>query len=227
MKSAIRAPVTRAWEDVTLHSIVSKIASEAGLRPVVSETIAAAHWGYIAQTAESNLNFLTRLAAPLDATAKPAGDALVVQKRGDGKTAAGDPLEPPTLDRSELSNWRWQLDGRAIYRKIEAEWSDPGSAARHLVSRGEGQPARRLRHCHASKDEAERAADGALSRAERGAMKISVDVAGFRPSLLAGASVTLTGLRPELDGEWHLTRVEHRLGGALFTSFEATKGVPE
>lgn len=227
MKSAIRAPMTRAWENVTLQSIVAKIAAEAGLKPVVSASIAEAQWGYIAQTAESNLNFLTRLAAPLDATAKPAGDALVVQKRGEGKTAAGDTLEPPTLASAELSSWRWQLDGRAIYRKIEAEWSEPGAARRNLVTRGAGKPVRRLRHCHASKPEAERAAEGALSQATRGAMKISVEVAGFRPALLAGTSVVLTGLRPELDGEWHLTQVQHRLGGALTTSFEATKGEPE
>ncbi|MBN2740065.1 MAG: phage tail protein [Rhodobacteraceae bacterium] len=227
MKSDIRAPRTRGWENVLLSQIVAKIAAEARLSPVVSSSIASAHWGYIAQTAESNLHFLTRLALPLDATAKPAGDALIVQKRGEGKTAAGDTLTPPTLSRSELSNWRWQLDGREIYRKIEAEWSEIGKGKRHLISRGDGKPVKRLRHCHASQAEAERAADGALSKAERGAMKISVDVAGFRPSMLAGAKVTLSGLRTELNGEWHLTRVRHRFGGALFTSFEATKGEPE
>ncbi|MEO1949098.1 contractile injection system protein, VgrG/Pvc8 family [Thioclava sp.] len=224
MKSEVRAPQTRAWEDVTLQSIVAKIAAEAKLRPVVSASIASAHWGYIAQTAESNLHFLTRLAAPLDATAKPVGDALVVQKRGEGKSAAGDKLEPPSLTRSQLTSWRWDLDGRKIYRKIEAEWSEPGAGKRHLVTRGKDKPSKRLRHCYASKEEAERAADGALSAAARGALKISIEVAGFRPSLLAGASVKLDGLRPELNGEWHLTRVQHRFGGALFTSFEATKG---
>lgn len=226
MKSEVRAPQTRAWENLTLREIVAKIAAEANLRPVVSASIAEAHWGYIAQTAESNLHFLTRLAMPLDATAKPVGDALVVQKRGEGKTAAGDTLEPPTITRSELSNWRWDLDGRKIYRKIEAEWSEPGAATRHLVTRGADKPSKRLRHCYASQEEAERAADGALSSAQRGALKISVDIAGFRPSLLAGAYVELAGLRPELNGEWHLTRVQHRLGKALFTAFEATKGEP-
>jgi len=227
MKSEIRAPRTRAWENVSLSQIVAKIAAEADLKPIVSASIASVHWGYIAQTAESNLHFLTRLALPLDATAKPAGDALIVQKRGEGKTAAGDALTPPILARSELSSWRWQLDGREIYRKIEAEWSETGKGKRHLISRGDGKPVKRLRHCHASQAEAERAADGALSKAARGGMKISVGIAGFRPSMLAGARVTLSGLRPELNGDWHLTRVRHRFGGALITSFEATKGEPE
>jgi phage protein D len=183
MKSDIRAPRTRGWANVSLSQIVAKIAAEAGLSPVVSSAIASAHWGDIAQTAESNLHF--------------------------------------------LSSWYWQLDGREIYRKVEAEWSETGKGKGHLINRGDGKPVKRLRHCHASQAEAERAADGALSKAARNAMKISVEIAGFRPSLLAGASVTLKGLRDELNGEWHLTRMRHRFGGPLFTSFEASKGEPE
>ena len=72
-----------------------------------------------------------------------------------------------------------------------------------------------------------RSADAALSKAARADLKISVQVAGFAPELLAGGGVTLVGLRPELDGAWHLTRVCHRLATALTTEFEATKGAPE
>jgi phage protein D len=225
MKSDVRAPRTRSWENVTLSDVVAQIASEAGLKPVVSASIAAERWSYIAQTAESNLHFLTRLARTIDATAKPAGGALVVQKRGEGKTAAGDALAPAELSISELSGWRWQLDGRESYSCIEAEWSEPGAAKRNLVTRGSGAPKRRLRHVHASRSEAERAAEAELSRASRGSLKISVNVAGFRPQLLAGATVKLSGLRAELNGEWHITRVRHRLKNALLTEFEAEKGV--
>lgn len=227
MKSDIRAPRTRAWDDVSLSDIVARIASEAGLKPVVSASIAAERWGYIAQTSESNLHFLTRLARTIDATAKPAGSALVVQKRGEGKSAAGDTLAPAELRKSELSNWQWQLDGRETYSCIEAEWSEPGAARRNLVTRGSGTPKRRLRHIHASQTEAERAAEAELSKATRGALKISVNVAGFRPQLLAGATVKLSGLRAELNGEWHIKRVRHRLQNALLTEFEAEKGAPE
>lgn len=43
---------------------------------------------------------------PLDATAKPAGSALIVQRRGKGKTAAGDLIAPVALSRDRLSSWR-------------------------------------------------------------------------------------------------------------------------
>lgn len=224
MKSDVRAPRTRAWENVTLADIAKKIADEAGLKPVVSASIAAAHWGYLAQTTESNLHFLTRVAATLDATAKPAGASLVVQKRGEGATAAGDALSPPTVDLKDMSEWRWQLNGREIYRRIEAEWCEPGAAKRHLITRGSGDPCRRLRHPFSSADEATRACEAELSKSGRSGMKINVSIAGFRPSIMAGTRVTLSGLRPELNGEWHVTRATHRLAQGLLTSFEATKG---
>ncbi|WP_235820052.1 hypothetical protein [Phaeovulum veldkampii] len=55
-------------------------------------------------------------------------------------------------------------------------------------------------------------------------MTISAEIAGFAPALLAGGSVTLTGLRPELNGAWHVTSARHRLGQGLTTTFEARKG---
>lgn len=208
---------------MTLRAITAQIAAEAGLRPVVSASIAQAHWTYLAQTAESNLHFLTRIAATLDATAKPAAEALVVQKRGEGKTAGGDTLEPARIGRAELSGWRWQLDGRQVYGTIEAEWSEPGAARRNLITRGSGEPKKRLRHPFASEEEAIRAAEAELARSGRAGLKISVQVAGFRPALMAGATVDLSGLRPELNGAWHVTRVRHRLSAGLTSDFEAER----
>jgi uncharacterized protein len=117
LKSDIRAPRTRQWENKSLSDIVATIAGEAGLRAVVGESVASKVWAYLAQTAESNLHFLTRIAATLDATAKPAGGALIVQRRGEGKSAAGDVLTPPVLGPRDLIDWRWRLEGREVVKQ--------------------------------------------------------------------------------------------------------------
>lgn len=228
LKGDIRSPKTRAFEDKSLKDIVATIAGEAGLKPLVSESIAASRWEYLAQTSESNLHFLSRIAKTLDATAKAAGGALIVQRRGDGLTAAGDALISPILFQSGLTSWDWELDGRAVYKSVQAEYSDTGGGQVHSVTVGEGTPALRLRHVHATKDEATRAANAQLQGAARAAMTINADVAGFNPALLAGASVVLAGMsRFELNGEWHLKTVTHSLsGGGLTTSFTAKKGAP-
>jgi hypothetical protein len=52
-------------------------------------------------------------------------------------------------------------------------------------------------------------------------------LSGFEPGLLAGATALLAGpgLRPELQGEWQITRVIHSLtGSGLITGFDGKKG---
>lgn len=228
LKGDVRSPRTRAWENRSLRDIVATIAGEAGLKPLVSASIASSRWGYLAQTAESNLHFLTRIAATLDATAKAGGGALIVQRRGDGVTAAGDPLTPPGLTGRDLTEWSWDLDTREVYARVEAEWSDVAGGAVHLVTKGSGQPVLRLRHVYASAEEAGRAAEARLKGASRAAMTLRASLGRFDAGLLAGASVTLSRMpRPELDGDWHLKTVVHRLDSAgLITSFTAKTGAP-
>lgn len=229
MKGDIRAPRTRGWQGKTLRDIVSSIAGEAGLAPVVGESIAGTFWPYLAQTAESNLHFLTRIAADLDATCKPAGGALLVQRRGDGKTAAGDTVAAPVIPRHRLSDWSWSWAGRTVYRSAEAEWTETGTGVTHKVKTGSGTPLKKIRHPYATEAEATRAAEAALSGAARAGMNVSCTLAGFEPGLLGGASVALTGLMPvELNGEWHLKAVSHRLdGGGLITEFQGERGRDE
>jgi phage protein D len=226
MKGDIRSPKTRAFENKTLADIVATIAGEAGLQPLTSESLSSTFYAFVAQTSESNLHFLTRLAKPLDATAKPAGGALIVQRRGEGKTAAGDVLIAPSLGPSTLSRWSWSQDSRETYARVEAEWSDTAAGAIRKVTMGQGTPLRKLRHVFGSESEATQAADATLRGAGRAAMSISAELAGFDAGLLAGATVVLAGMpRAELNGEWQLGTVTHRLTGAgLVTGFKCRKG---
>lgn len=221
----IRAPQTRSWVDKTLEEIVRTIASETGLRAVVSTSLRSIRWPYLAQTAESNVHFLGRIAAELDAICKPAGGVLLVQKRGEGISAAGDQLTPPSLAPNRLSGWSWSYKGRTVYRAAEAEWTDIATGVTHKVKAGSGKPVRRLRHPFATEAEATRAVDAVLSGAGRAEIELSASLSGFEPGLLGGGSVEVSGIEPELDGEWHLKSVTHRLDGSgLVSEFEAERG---
>lgn len=224
LKGDIRAPRTRSWLGQSLTDIVATIAGEAGLTPIVGETLSGVRWDFLAQTAESNLHFLTRIAAGLDATCKPAGGALVVQRRGEGKTAAGDMLPSPTIYKSQVSDWSWSYNGRTVYRSAEAEWTDVATGITHKVRSGSGTPLKKIRHPFPSESEAMRAADSALSSAGRSEMELRVALSTFNPELLGGGLALISGLRSELNGEWHLKSVTHRFGGAgLVTEFQAER----
>lgn len=222
----IRAPQTRSWEDVALKDIVSKIAAEAELEPVVAKAIEATHYSFIAQTAESNLHFLTRIGRDLNATVKPAAGKLVMLLKGEGKTATGEEIEPFDLPVSRLTDWRWKLEERADYGSVEAEWGDMDGGATQKVVRGDKEPVHKLRHVFATKPEAIRAAEGALSFAGREAFSMSIEVAGFEPRAFAGGLMRLPEMRGGLEGEWHIKTVTHRLDSALVTSLQLKKGKP-
>lgn len=223
MLGGIKARKTRSWRDVTVADIVGTIASEHGLKPLVSDSLKAHFYAYQAQTSESDLNFLTRLAKGLDAVAKPAGAHLVFTRRGEGKAAEGSDLPVFVIDRSQISGGSWKITGRGKYGSVTAEWGARGTATTHKITAGDKDPQLALRHRFATAAEAQSAAHAALARSRRASGKISITLGGFWGDLMAEARVDLQGIKPELTGQWLITRVQHRLTDTLTTSFDAER----
>ncbi len=221
LKSPVRVPTTRAWENRTLRQIVTEIAERAGLQAVVGASVAGISYPYLAQTAESDLHFLSRLARQIDATAKAAGGRLVLAARGDDVTASGDAKTPVTLSRSDLVSWAYDLSERAREGAVAADVQDTATATRKRITKGTG-PVRVLRHPAASEDEAQAKAQAALTKSTRDQIEIEASLSRFEPALFAGGRVTISGLRPTMAGTWHVVHVRHAFGGgALVTDFKA------
>lgn len=223
MQGPIRSRKTRDWKNVTLGQILNQIAGEHGLTPVISDSLKGAGFAYLAQTSESDLHFLTRLARDLDAVAKPASGYLIMVRRGEGKTASGADLPVFRIHRRQMSGARFDLKSRAKSGKVVAHWGERAAGQTRTVSAGKDSPQETLRHRYATKGEAQRAADAALSRGKRSSASIEVDLGGFWGALMAEAKVDLQGIPSELCGEWLITSVTHSLNGSLTTSFNAER----
>lgn len=226
MATPLRSPKTRPWIDMTLGEIAARIASEAGLEAIVSDSIAGVHYPMIAQTAESDLHLLTRLTRTLDATAKPADQKLLILRRGEGLTAAGQPITPSPILRANWSSIDWKIGERGKYQSVKAEWSEIDGGALRSVIAGDGAPELRLRHPFSSESEAQEAAQAALSRSLRGDLTVDVNLASFDPSIFAGGLVEFPDLRAEFAGRFHIKSVRHSLGSGLTTSFSCEKANP-
>lgn len=225
LRNLARAPRTVAHEDRTLEEIALEIAGRAGLGLVLGASLADVRFDYIAQTAESDLHFLTRIARGLDATAKAASGRLVVARRSDNVTAAGDAKRPVRLSRAELTDWRFDISAREAEGTVEAEVQMTESAEKKLIKVGSGDPVRRLRHVFATEDEARSHAEAVLARSIREQTEIGATLARFEPALFAAGRVSFVGLRPEFAGAWHITEVRHNLAnGGLVTSITANRG---
>lgn len=223
MRAAIKSAKTRAWQDVTVADIVAKIAGEHGLAKQISDSLKSVHYTYLAQTSESDLNFLTRIARDLDATCKPAGGALVFVKTGEGKAADGSALPVFTVHRSQMASASWQLTGRGKYGRVVAEWSKRGTGRVEKVTAGNEKPEHILRTRYATQAEAQRAADAALAKSKRNSGTLSVELGGYWGDLMAEGLIDVSDVKPELTGRWLVKTVTHRLSSTLTTSFEAVR----
>lgn len=214
----IRSPRTETWEATTLPAIVERIAARAGLAPFVSPRLRDVAIPYEAQTAESDLHFLTRLARRFDAIAKPAGGRLVVAGRAEG---TGPAL---LVARAEAVSWSWEAGARERYARVEARWADVDGGRERIVTVGAGEPVRELRRVHPSEREAREAAEAELARAGRGERTWQAALQSFRGDLHGGARVELAGFGPSMDGAGVVRRVRHLLDGeGLRTEVEGAR----
>lgn len=220
MLAGLKARKTRSWHEQSMGQILAAIAGEHDLSPRASDALAAEVVAHVDQTDESDLHFLTRLARERDAICKPVHGCLVFVPKGEAKSAAGLALPKVALAARDVGRWSWLSQERDAYRRVIAYWSDKAAATRTEVQAGAGDPVKRLRHDYGSEAEAQRAADAELRRIHRGESTLQLGLPG-RPDIAAESRVRITGLKPEIDGEYSVGRAEHTLSGAgLETSLE-------
>jgi len=213
MRDQLKAPKTRSWDQITLAGLVETVAGEHGLTPRVAGDLSGIDLGHVDQTEESDLHLLTRLARQYDAVAKPAGGMLLMVGRGKAKTASGRQLAPVTLTAADFAGqWSATLADRGRYASVVATWHSNGAAQPQEVTVGEGAPAYRIREPYPTEAAARAGAEARYRKFQRGTATFSGTVAIGNPLLAAETPLTLSSVRPGIDGAWTITRAVHRLG---------------
>jgi phage protein D len=220
----------RSWHEKTVSEIVGEIAGEHALEPVVSPDLAPEFVEHIDQTDESDSSFLTRLAERFDAMATVKSGKLLFYKIGRGVSVNGRPLEEARITRRDGDSHRFSFADRETAGAVRACWYDTASREKiEVVVAREGKSRTRvgagtdriktLRHTYANHADAQRAAQAALDKIQRGAATFSLSLAYGRPELIPEQSARLAGWKPEIDGEdWLITKVTHRLSNSGYTT---------
>lgn len=226
LREDFKSQKTRHFEDTTLGEVFGKIAGDHGLAPAIDPALASRKIAYAAQTEESDIHFMTRLARRFDALAKPANGRLVVVRHGDGRSGTGAALGAISLRPGDVTHVRLSLADRPRHGTVEADWYDDDEAERKTVTveRGDG-PSMRLPHTYPSEEEAERAAEARGRELGRAEGSLTVELPG-RTDIAAEMPVLMSGFRDGIDGAWTTVRAEHNLdsAGGYTVSFEAEKG---
>lgn len=213
-KADLQTQKSRSWPSGTkLGDMVKKIASEHGLEPKIADSLKSIALPHTDQSDESDINLLIRIAKKYDAIVKPADGKLVVAERGKSKSVSGEPLLKTTIIPESCTNYRMSISQRETAGMVVAYWHAVRSAKRNEVKVGAGEPVRRLRNYYPTQEMALAAARSELQRRERGQQTIAMTVIGD-PLIVAEAELVVDGFRSDVDGDWLITRVVHKISSS-------------
>ncbi len=216
---------TRSWDKTTLGAIVTQIATDNKLQPAISDKLANTPIAHLDQTAESDLNLLTRVGKMYGAVAKAADGRLVFVEEGKSLSASGKTLPVVPINRNQIAGHHFTEAGRKEYAGVEvlsydyakaklrkATSSDSGT----VVTDSDVYPVGK-ENLHTVKgekpneDEAKAAAEAEWKRLKRGAETLELDIQHGMPGLRAETRMPVTGIRPWIDGDWIVVEVTHAL----------------
>ena len=215
--AAMQTQKTRAWQDMTLGDIVAAIASEHRYEAVVAKQLGKIALPHVAQTAESDLNLLVRLAEEHGAVLKPMSTRLCFVKKGAAEKASGEAMPVLDLSLGDVTSWRVSLTTRDQAKSVRARWHDRSRADTLSLVVGHGEPVFEITHIHDSEAAARNAAEGKLGELQRSASTVSLGLPG-NPEASAERIMRLSGFRDGANGDWICRRVEHALSDTGFTT---------
>ncbi|RZG78570.1 phage tail protein [Acinetobacter sp. WCHAc060033] len=196
---------SRSWpKSTSISAIVTKIAREHSLEPLISDAIAEITLPHFDQSDESDLNFLLRIAKRYDVICKPAGGKLLFVKRGD--------IELPTLTlaKEDVGNWDMTSSTSDNAGTVITYWHDKKNAKKNEVKVGDGEPVKRLRHTYQDEKSAQAAARSAHEQSRRDENKLSLNLVG-NPEISAEKPLLLINFRDGIAGDWVIEQVTHSI----------------
>jgi hypothetical protein len=219
----------RSWHSQTLGAILTSIATEYGLQPLINAALSTIGLPHIDQAGESDLNLITRLASEHDAIASVKAGRLLFLPTGAATTASGLPLPHISLTRADGDQHRYLDANRDTYTGAKAYYYETNSAQRKEAIAGSGDNLKELRHTYTDQASALAAARAEWQRLQRGTATLSYVLAKGRPELIPELTYSLTGIKAEISAiVWLGGNVQHSFTpDAYTTSLELTSQLPD
>ena len=232
MKNPIKEKNYRSYTNQTLGGIVNQVAGRHGFGAQISGALASHQIDYEAQSEESDLHLLSRLADRYDATFKIANRQVLFAERGELASVSGLPMGACAVGPGNIVEYRCDVvqrpqhaggRGRGWNRRTGREIREDGPTTSTSGS-GRSRARNQARGSATTNGEARRrgGARGNKSKRQRG--QLSLTIVGD-PTVTAESPVFVFGVRAGVDGVWRAKSVSHRLSGsqAFLTKIECEK----
>ncbi|SMF84379.1 phage late control D family protein [Pseudobacteriovorax antillogorgiicola] len=204
----------RSWNNQSIGDIAREIAAENGLTAAVSSYFDGIKIKHIDQH-ESDSSFLSRIAEIYDGVYKPFEDRLILIKKGESETASGRKIEPITISR--VKDYSLSTSTEKTYTGVKAFYWDERLAERKEVLEGAEESVFEIDFLMTDKAMAESIAASKLQKLERESSKLTLTVTGNQ-ELFAERKAEISGVRPDVDGTWLITKVTHTLNASGYIS---------
>jgi phage protein D len=209
--SGFNSKKSRSFEGKTIGDIVSTVAGECGLTPVVDQSLKSVTIPHISQVSETDANLLLRIARRYGAILKPADGRLVLALEAGGQTTSGKPLEL-ALTPGDVSRYTFKLGGKMQgVTKVRAKV--------HSYTTGETEDV----EIDVDKETTKQTVKSTAKRIARSKKQCTLTLLG-NISLVAGMHVNLTGFRQGNSGRYKVLTVRQSVSRSGWTTSLTCEG---
>lgn len=227
--------MNRSWQTpLTIQKLVTQVAVDHGLFPVVSPQLASIELPHIDQANMSDDELLNQYVCRVhDAIYYVQDSKLLVIKNGYSETVSGRVAEHTflnvapvgeTLDPEKIyvSSWGVRFVDFLSYQTVTAAWYDYASAAEKEERTGSGRdPVLRLPFVYPNQSSAKAATQTAWNRNNAFEGELRAAFPGV-PNIYVGGKLSLAGAHPDVENiSWYCRRATHTIDRSGFWT-EAT-----
>ncbi|MCD7096973.1 phage late control D family protein [Stenotrophomonas sp. MMGLT7] len=210
----MRSRRERSWHASTLGAVLRNLAGEHGLKASIAAALASIAIDHLDQVNESDVALLTRLGQRYDAVATVKAGTLLFAPVGSGTTPGGTALPQARITRADGDRHRYSVEDRNEYSGCKCFWNDRKRAKRKQVLVGSDDNAFTVRETFKSEAMARQQARSKWQQLQRGAAKFIYQLALGRADLYPEQQVTVSGFKPEIDGQaWLIVQATHGISG--------------
>jgi phage protein D len=219
MNKKLKEGRSQDYHNKTVGDIIGEVAGRHGLAPAVTGKVASFMYTHIAQTSESDLHFMRRLAEKHDAIGKITNGKLVFVKKGEGQSGSGLPLGGATARYPDnVKAYHATFKGRPAHQSATTGWWDKDLGERieenktgQSLSPVQGGKEAVFKILKMQADGQKEAQEMAQSRADQLARdegELNIILIG-EPGILAESPLQVVNVRPDVDGTWRIKKVTH------------------
>ena len=203
---ALKQKRSMAYEKVSLQHVAKMVANRHGLK--LKSDFEDLYVTHLAQSDESDMHFMKRLADEYNAIFSVKNGTLVFMRRTKGGGRSDD-LPVFEVSAAECGTCSVKHSNKTLYGSCKVQWHDTKENALQEQVVGSGEPVLVMEGAFKSPAEAIAKAKARLELANRGVKKGAISMAG--KTIYAGGTLKLSGAEED-DGEYTINSVSHTVG---------------